>query len=346
MKKVFIWLAVVSLIAVFSIVGCKAEEVSEEAEAVEEAVEEVVASEGDDVYTFAFVPGILDPFYINLQKGFEYAAESMGIETITQIPEAWDPAVQTPIIDVLMTRGDIDLLITAPTDKEGMIEVLKRVDDSDVPVITVDTYIGDGVYEEGHPAAFPISYIGSKNTEGGAMCADALAEAIGYKGKVYAQATTPGVSTGDQRILGFEQGISAYPDIEYIGLDYNDDDISSSTSQTTAVLEREPDLAGIFANNTMGGAGAGLAVQNAGLEGEVKVICFDATQEAAENLEKGVISMALAQKPFDMGLFAVIAGYAYLEGVEQIPIRIPTGYVVITKDSMNDPEISKWIYQE
>jgi ribose transport system substrate-binding protein len=185
-----------------------------------------------------------------------------------------------------------------------------------------------------------------QNTEGGLMCADALAEAIGYKGKVYAQATTPGVSTGDQRIQGFEQGISAYPDIEYVGLDYNDDDIALSTSQTTAVLEREQDLVGIFANNVMGAVGAGLAVQNAGLEGEVKVIAFDATKEAAENMEKGIVSMALAQKPFDMGLFAVLIGYAYLEGVEQIPIRIPTGYVVITQDNMNDPEIAKWIYQE
>lgn len=46
MKKVFLWLLIISIAAVFSLAGCKAEAVEKEAEAVEE-VEEAVAEEQD-----------------------------------------------------------------------------------------------------------------------------------------------------------------------------------------------------------------------------------------------------------------------------------------------------------
>ncbi|NWG18326.1 MAG: sugar ABC transporter substrate-binding protein, partial [Chloroflexi bacterium] len=72
-------------------------------------------------YTFAFVPGVNpDPFYVTMSAGVMQAAVDLGVEIIQQDPEAFDPTVQTPIIEALVARGDIDFLITAPTDKEQM----------------------------------------------------------------------------------------------------------------------------------------------------------------------------------------------------------------------------------
>ena len=47
------------------------------------------------------------------------------------------------------------------------------------PVITVDTFIGNGQYQTGSgDADFPISYIASDNNEGGRIAARAMAEAM------------------------------------------------------------------------------------------------------------------------------------------------------------------------
>nr|MCU0513273.1 substrate-binding domain-containing protein [Anaerolineae bacterium] len=125
------------------------------------------AQEGPESYTFAFVPGVNpDPFYITMSAGVMQAAADLGVEIIQQDPERFDPTVQTPIIEALVARGDIDGLITAPTDKEQMIPVLQRVQDAGIPIITVDTFIGDGDYAAG-PVTFPLSYIGSDNVQGG-----------------------------------------------------------------------------------------------------------------------------------------------------------------------------------
>ncbi|MCS6835394.1 MAG: substrate-binding domain-containing protein, partial [Anaerolineae bacterium] len=136
-----------------------------------------------DSYTIAFVPGVNpDPFYITMAAGVKQAASDMGMTVIQQDPERFDPTVQTPIINALVARGDIDLLITAATDKEQMIPVLQAVHDAGIPVISVDTFIGDGDYVNG-PVTFPLSYIGSDNVQGGFIACSSLADKLGAGAK-------------------------------------------------------------------------------------------------------------------------------------------------------------------
>jgi len=294
---------------------------------------------------FGFLAGVQDPFYFTMQRGAEQAISRLsGSELITQIPENWNATVQTPMLDAMVARGDLDFLFLAPVDKEAMVAPLQNAADSGLPILTVDTFIGDGDYENG-PVTFPISYIGSDNVLGGQIACDALAKAIGEKGKVYIQNVKPGVSTTDQREEGCKDALAKYPDVELVGVDYNDDDPSKAQAQVEAVLQRVPDLAGIFGTNVFSAEGAGKVVAKQGLSGQVKVVAFDATKLAIEQLKQGIVDMVIAQKPADMGYLAVAMGMAYLDGVTSIPKRIPTGYQVITRDNVDDPDVAKFIYK-
>jgi len=297
-------------------------------------------------FKVAFVPGMVHTFYNSIQWGMEYVADAFGFEVVTQIPEAWDAAIQTQIIDSLLARGDIDFFVVVPTDKDALIEPLKRVHDAGIPVITADTFIGDGNYEKGHPVTFPLSYIGSDNTEGGRVAGEALVKAIGGKGKVYVQNVLPGISTTDQRFEGFMQVVEKYPKIEFVGIDYNETDSSKAANQTAAKLQSEPDIVAIFGCQSNSAQGAGLAVQNAGLTGKVKVMGYDFDAIDKENIEKGIYDMTVAQKPSDMGIYSALFAYAYLMGARELPKRVPTGYFVVTKDNISDPEALKWLYKQ
>jgi ribose transport system substrate-binding protein len=132
--------------------------------------------------TIALVVGVKgDPFYVD------------G-------PAQFDAVLQTPIVDALIARR-IDALIIAATDKQAMIPSLQRADAAGIPVISVDTFVGDGDYENG-PVTFPLSYIGSDNQEGGRIGCQALIDASGGTGKFYIQNVKPGISTTDQRVQG------------------------------------------------------------------------------------------------------------------------------------------------
>lgn len=303
-----------------------------------------LAAGQDDLPKIGFLPGVVDPFYQVMELGVNAAVADFGLEVVSQYPDTWGPTVQTPILDALVARGDLDYLITAPTDREQMVAPLQAAIDAGIKVITVDTFLGDGDYVNG-PVTFPLSYIGSDNVEGGRIAGRALADVLGGEGSVYIQNTNVGVSTTEQRSEGFREAIAEFPNMEVVGEDYNLDDANTSVEQTSAVLQRVPDLGGIFGVNVFSAQGAGTAVVNAGLGGVVQVVAFDATQFAIELLRSGDVTLVIAQKLFDMGYMAVAMAMADWRGVSSIPPRITTGYAVINADNVDDPEVARFIYQ-
>ncbi len=61
-------------------------------------------------------------------------------------PAPWGPASQTPLLDALIARGDLDYIITAPTSADAMVAPLQTALDGGTKIVTVDTYLGDGDY--------------------------------------------------------------------------------------------------------------------------------------------------------------------------------------------------------
>src|SRR4029079_19753213 len=193
---------------------------------------------------------------------------------------------------------------------------------------------------------FPVSYIASDNVEGGRISGRGLAKAIGGKGVVYINSTNPNVRSVEGREKGFKEVMQKeFPGITIIGPDYNLDDMNKAQQQTSAVLEREHNLAGVFGTNVFSAQGAGTAVVNAGLGGHVQVVAYDATKAAIELMDKGVGPLVLAQKPFDMGYMAVQFATADAAGVTSLPRHVETGFAIIDKTNVKDPAVARLISQ-
>jgi ribose transport system substrate-binding protein len=291
-------------------------------------------------YNFMFIPGEQSPFYNEVQRGAQQAADLMGVNLIVKVPSYWDASAQAVTIDAAIARKDIDFMLIVPVDVQDMVQPLKRVADAGIPLLTVDTFIGTGEYgKPDDPAGFPLSYIGSDNVQGGKIAAEALGKALAGKGKVYVYNEAAGISTLDQRRQGFIEGIKQFPGMSLVGLDQ-----FSGEGQVAAVLRRETDLAGIFGTHDSAAEEAGNAVKSAGLSGKVKVVSLDTTPRLIDMLKAGTVDVVIAQKPAEMGFLAVEMGLAYVCGYSDIPRRTTTGYVVIDKSNVNDPNFSRWFY--
>ncbi|MBW4022893.1 MAG: ABC transporter substrate-binding protein [Proteobacteria bacterium] len=296
-------------------------------------------------FTVALVPGLTtDAFYITMHRGAQAAAKALGVNLVFQGAPAFNPVQQVPVLDAVIARKP-DALLIAPTDKVQLIAPLRSAFNAGIPVITVDTYIGNGEYQTGSGNAdFPLSYIASNNTLGGQMAARALAKAIGGKGKVYVANVTPGVSTTDEREQGFIAEMKKdYPNVTVLNTQFNDDDANKAASQAQSVLARNRDLAGIFGANLFSALGAANGVQQSGDAGKVKVVAFDAPQSIVGNIKSGLIDIAIAQHPATIGWYGVASAYAHLTGVA-IPPKIATGFTVIDKANVDEPGIQKFIY--
>jgi ribose transport system substrate-binding protein len=154
--------------------------------------------------TIALIPGLTtDAFYITMRKGAQHAADALGVELIFQGGPDFNPTVQVPVLNAVTARQP-DAILIAPTDKQQLIAPLKQAHDAGIKIITVDTFIDDGRYQDDEgPGDFPLSYVASDNVLGGFMAGAALGKALGGEGKVYVSNVKPGISTTDQREEGF-----------------------------------------------------------------------------------------------------------------------------------------------
>lgn len=304
-------------------------------------------SHAQEKYSIALIPGLTtDAFYITMRKGAQAAADALGVELVFQGGPEFNPVVQVPVLDAIIARGPSAILI-APTDTTQLVEPLRKAHDAGIPVITVDTFIGEGKYQTGAgDADFPLSYIASDNVLGGKMAARALAEAIGGEGKVYVSNVKPGISTTDQREEGFKIAMAEeFPNITVLETQFNENDANKAASQLQAVFARNSDLKGVFGANLFSALGAGNGVQQAGQTGTVKVVAFDAPTSIIDNIKSGLVDVAIAQHPAEIGYFGVVSAFAHLTG-QSIPVAIGTGFTVIDKDNMEDPDVAKYIYSD
>lgn len=300
----------------------------------------------DKKYTIALIPGLTtDGFYITMRKGAQAAADALGVTLVFQGAPEFNPVTQVPVLDAVIAKKP-DAILIAPTDKAQLVEPLRKANDAGIPVITVDTFIGTGSYQTGAgDADFPLSYIASDNVLGGEIAARALAKAVGDKGKVYVSNVKPGISTTDQREEGFKQEMAKHPGITVLETQFNDNDANKAASQLQAVFARNSDLVGVFGANLFSALGAANGVKQAGQTGKVKVVAFDAPTSIVDNINTGLVDVAIAQHPAEIGYYGVVSAYAHLTG-NSIPVSIGTGFTIMDKSNIADPNISKYLYSE
>jgi ribose transport system substrate-binding protein len=300
----------------------------------------------DKKFKITLIPGLTtDAFYITMRKGAQAAADALGVELDFQGAPDFNPVTQVPVLDAVIAKKP-DAILIAPTDKAQLVQPLKKANDAGIPVVTVDTFIGTGKYQTGSgDADFPISYIASDNVLGGAMAARALAKAVGEKGKVYVSNVKPGISTTDQREEGFKSAMKEFPGITVLDTQFNDNDANKAASQLQAVYARNSDLVGVFGANLFSALGAANGVQQAGQTGNIKVVAFDAPTSIVDNIKSGLVDLAIAQHPAEIGYYGVVTAYAHLTG-NSVPTAIGTGFTVIDKANVDDPNVAKFIYSD
>lgn len=289
----------------------------------------------EDGVKIAFVQGVAgDEFYISMQCGIEAAAEEAGATVTVQGPEKFDPTLQKPIVDAVVASKP-DALLIAPTDVTAMQAPIKAAADAGIKVILVDTTLED--------PSMAVSQISSDNKGGGAAAFDAIKEAHPDGGKVLVVSIDPGISTSDARAEGFEAAVAEDANFESLGIQYSHNEPATAAEIVTAALQKDPDIVGIFAANLFAAEGTATGVKQAGKDGEVTIVGFDAGPAQVEALKAGTVQALVAQEPATIGQDGVAQALAALNG-DPTEEKIQTGFTIITADNV-DGEGAEAVYQ-
>lgn len=286
--------------------------------------------------TVELVLGIQIGFHEAIACGARAAAEEFGADITVQAAQNYGPADQVPLLNSVMARQP-DFIVMDPTNRTALVAPIQEAVNAGSKVIAVDTTLDD--------TSMLTARVGTDNVEVGRQLARALAEQLGDQtGKVIMIGSSPGISTVDQRIQGFEEQIVTYDNIEFIGTQYAGNEVSQAQTMFSSILAANPDLIGVAGpseNPTMGVAGG---IRSAGVANDVALAGVDASETQVELLREGIIDALVIQQPYSMGYTAVEYAVKVANG-EEVPAETGTGAVIGTADNIDDPEVSQYLYE-
>lgn len=280
------------------------------------------AGSTDATVTLA-VSTLNNPFFISLRDGAQEAADEAGLN-LDVVDAQNDASTQQNQLANAATQGS-DVVIINPVDSEAAAAAITPVQDADIPVIAVDRSV------EGKDVTTTIS---SDNIAGGRQAADALAEAIGEKGQVIVLQGVAGTSASRDRGQGFEEGISEYPDIDVVGMQPANFDRAEGLDVATNLLQSNPDVVGIFAENDEMALGAIQALGDRAGE-DAFVVGFDGTDDGLTSIEGGSLYATVAQQPRELGRVGVEQALAIING-DTVEAEQAVEVVTVTTDNVGD----------
>lgn len=244
------------------------------------------------------------PFYQDLEKGLQEAADSAGFQLLITAGE-FDVARQKDQIQDFIVQK-VNAIVVSPCDSKSIGTAIKAANDAGIPVFTADiACLAEGVKV--------VTHVASDNVEGGRIAARALADAIGDNGEV-AIIDHPEVESVIQRVKGFEEEIARHPNIKVVAK-LSGHGVKDQAFRTAEdIVQAHPALAAIFGINDDSALGALAAIEKAGKLGKVKIVGFDAVPEARAAIKAGKIYADVIQQPKMIGRTVIEAVYGHMAG--------------------------------
>lgn len=271
------------------------------------------------------------PYFVDMRRGAQEAADRLGVTLQVQAAEREiDVEKQMQIVENMIQTG-IQALAITPSGSREIVSALVKARDAKVPIIVVDTRLDAkaaadaGVHAE--------TFVGSDNYEGGTLAGAYLAKATGGSAHVGILEGIPGHETGDSRLRGFRDAVKGSPGVAIVASQPANWERDQGFNVFQNMLQAHPDIDAVFACSDLMALGAIEAIAAAGRTGKIRVVGFDALDDAKKAIAAGTMEASVAQFPSEMGRVAVESAVKVIHG-EKIPDDIKVKLELVTRDTV------------
>ncbi len=274
------------------------------------------------------------PFFVDMRRGAQEAADRLGVQLEVQAAEREiDVEKQMQIVENMLQTG-IDALAIAPSGSREIVSALVKARDAKIPVIIVDTRVD----EKAAAAAgvHPETFVGSDNYEGGKLAGGHVVTATAGKARVGILEGIPGHDTGDSRLRGFRDAVKDVPGITIVASQPANWERDQGFNVFQNMLQAHPDIDTVFAASDLMALGAIEAIAAAGKTGKIRVVGFDALDDAKKAIAAGTMDASVAQFPAEMGRIAIESAVKVLRG-EKLPPSIMVRLEMVTRVTLSRP---------
>ncbi|MDP6719184.1 MAG: substrate-binding domain-containing protein, partial [Pirellulaceae bacterium] len=276
-----------------------------------------------------------NPFFQIIADNLRREAKAAGFDLIVENAGS-DVKAQSEHLDAFIAKR-VAAIVLNPCDSRSAGPSIKKANEQGIPVFTCDTQcVAEGIEIAGH--------VGTDNFGGGKLAGEAMIEVLGGSGgKVFVvdfQAESCVL-----RVDGFREVIDAYNKgrekgrIEIVGQQDGGGEPNLGFSVTSAAIQANPDLAGLFAINDPSGLGAYTALEQAGKTEQVTIVAFDGEKQGRQAIKDGKFFADPIQFPDRMGVQTVEKILKYLKGEEFEAVTLLPTVLYRKADADKDPEL-------
>jgi ribose transport system substrate-binding protein len=263
-----------------------------------------------------------NPFFVSLRNGAQDAAKKEGAELVISDAQD-DAATQQDDVQNFVTQ-QVDAILVNPVDSESIVPAVQAANQAGIPVIALDRGASGGEIA---------TLIASDNVEGGRMAGKELIELVG-SGPVAQLEGIPGASPTRDRGQGFEEVINGQDSVELVASQTANFDRAEGLNVTENIMQSNPEIKGIFAQNDEMALGAVRALGNrAGTD--VKIVGFDGVEDALKAVQSGKMNATVAQQPDRIGSLGVENAIKVIDG-ESVEKNIPVPVKLVTKENVSE----------
>lgn len=262
-------------------------------------------------------------FYQDLKRGMQQAADSLGLE-LQIVAGEWDLARQTAQVDNFINRR-ADAIVIAPVNSSGIVSAIQEANRAGIPVFTADIASDGGAV---------VAHVASDNRQGGRLLGEYVARRLRGGGNVVIL-DQPTVTSVRDRVAGFREALSAFPNIRIVASPAVERGIRDVAKQKMDnLLATGQTIDAVFGTNDDCALGALASIQAAGGRTGTIVVGYDATPEARTAIAQGTPLVADAvQDPVTIGRRTMEAVAARLRG-EAVPRVVPVPVGLVERDSL------------
>jgi ribose transport system substrate-binding protein len=272
------------------------------------------------------------PFWNDIKKGAQDAADQLGVKFEFTGPVEYDSAAQAAQVEQLITTKP-DGIIVGSYDP-SMTQAINKVMDAGIPVVTFDSDA---------PESSRLTYVGPDHYQIGWEYGKYMDGLLGGQGTV-------GLLTvlSQTNLMRRVQGVEDYfaqnaPGIEVVAIEDNMGDDQITADKTKTIIQANPDISGIIVCNATG-SGVATAMKELGKVGEIKVITSDVSDPILKGIMDGAIDTTSYVNIYLEGYYSLKLLHDYANGltegvpgakvgVNQLPPFVNPGLFFITKDN-------------
>jgi galactofuranose transport system substrate-binding protein len=230
-----------------------------------------------------------------------------------------------------MIAQRVDFILLAPREEKPLIPAVMEAKQAGIPLICVDRSVDPDMAKAGQDY---VAFIGSDFIKEGNMAGEQLAKMTNGKAKIIELQGTIGASAATDRMTGFKQAISKYPDMVIIASQSGDFARDKGRQVFETLYQAHPEATALYGHNDEMTMGAIAAMEAAGKSPgkDIVIASVDGTKDAAQAVADGKIAVLVECNPhFGPKSFQTIADYA--DG-QSIPPRVVNTDRMFTKENI------------